>query len=261
MPTARAHRSFFAVATALLITLAVANSVSAAGWTRLKFIGPLGSRAIDLVEIIGGRLVAAYTNHNEYLIVRFSDDTGRTWAPAVRLGERQGEIYAVAGWGSSVDATWTSPDNQIKYVRSTDGGATFSAPVTLSLAGEIARRSDVARNGDTVAVVWMRESSFDDTATREFVVRESEDGGATFGEQIVLREIAPGASFLMPIVAVVGQTIFGRLWSEGEPARPAPVHRCRTELDAPDAHFAWLGRRRDDRDRWRQCLHRLREQG
>jgi hypothetical protein len=85
-------------------------------------------------------------NGNVKLYIAHSDDEGRTWSPAVQVsaansnvpqGFRETGQLAVASDGT-VDAFWTENADSTKYpslqvvATSTDGGNTFSAPITIA---------------------------------------------------------------------------------------------------------------------------------
>jgi hypothetical protein len=85
-------------------------------------------------------------NGNVKLYVAFSDDEGRTWSPAVQVsaannntaqGYRETGQMAVSSNGT-VEVFWTENADSTKYpslqvvATSTDGGQTFTAPITIA---------------------------------------------------------------------------------------------------------------------------------
>ena len=142
------------------------------------------------------------------LFVRRSLDGGRTWEadhiPVIQhatepgipfedkpyiaadnsAGPYAGNLYV--GW-----TRWTLADSQILFSRSTDGGATWSAPLEISAHRGLPRDDNGAAEGfsgavgphGTLYVVW---------ALRDHIVfRTSSDGGQTFSAERNILETAP----------------------------------------------------------------------
>lgn len=91
-------------------------------------------------------------------------------------GAHDGNVYLA--WTNFANSFATA---QIMFVRSTDGGLTWSAPLALSTAGpglgHQGAMPSVAPNGD-VYVVWL------DRATSQLLVRRSTDGGVAFANPV-----------------------------------------------------------------------------
>lgn len=132
---------------------------------------------------------------NKDVVVVRSEDGGQTWSdpanlsqddqhsaePAVAIGE--GVVHvAFENRGSET----TEADDRLAYVRSTDGGETFSDPVVLPEGAE--RRPALAVDG---AVVHLFGCSRSDPTRSQLYVYRSEDGGATFGPPAALTD-TPG---------------------------------------------------------------------
>jgi hypothetical protein len=139
-----------------------------------------------------------------------SSDGGQTWSEALLPGltvvsggpwQKASDPWVAFGpnnraYYSSLLFNQTSPDNAIGVNRSTDGGATWSAPVLLS------RTTSDFNDKDAIAVDMFPSSPFfgnvyaawdinvgggSDTAPQRMVVARSSDGGSTFQEPVVLR--------------------------------------------------------------------------
>jgi hypothetical protein len=205
MRAIRGHRSSLAVATALLMTLALSSTVTATGWTAPTPLGPWGTGSIELIELDGGQLVAGITSYRNIFVVRSSTDLGQTWGPPVRLAMRGGS-YAMAGGGHSVDVV-RGAGRVILYARSSDGGATFSRPTRLNSGTSAAAGVAVARDGDTVVVGWVQTLGEEETPGHSIVVRVSNDGGQTFGTNVTVDDAAPGNTLIQPTLHFVHDTL------------------------------------------------------
>jgi hypothetical protein len=134
-----------------------------------------------------GRCYLAYTlvgGREDDLAVQRSDDGGRTWSPPVTLHVPvTGAIPVTRPDGTLVIVFW-SPRTGMVAVRSTDGGVTLGAPVTIStLQARDARplrapplvAADVDGNGQ-VLVVWQDCRFRAGCAANDVVVSRSADG-------------------------------------------------------------------------------------
>src|SRR4051812_29302409 len=96
----------------------------------------------------------------QHVIVRRSTDTGRTWSAPVPVNTAaepigaDGDARPKLAFGSSdeIYVTWTRPLSKpytglIRFSRSTDGGKTFSAPVTVHVD-----RQEITHRFDSIAV-------------------------------------------------------------------------------------------------------------
>jgi hypothetical protein len=195
--THRAGR--MSVATAVFLSLVLAGGATAATWSSPTTFWSSGGDTwawpSGLVTLDSSTALALYqethpTNDASRVFVRRSTDGGVSWAPRVRLS-RSGSSYwsavpSMAAHGKDVDVAWTELNtstrkSQIRYTRSTDGGASFASSVALSPLGK-ASAAKVARGPDgRVAVLWHNE------AKNRTLIRVSTDGGASFAaRQVVL---------------------------------------------------------------------------
>jgi len=170
-----------------------------------------GYSRTGVIELADGRVAYALTEHhppsNRFTYVVFSGDGGRTWRPPVVIcddadrvfGEPDlaevapGELYCVLRCGARTF---------LHGCRSTDGGATWSAPEPTSmdgLPGHLLNLSD----GRLVCTYGRRKAPFGIRAAL------SEDGGRTWqtGEEVVIRDDLPNGDLGYPTTI------------EGEPGR------------------------------------------
>ena len=157
-----------------------------------------------------GRLWLARVE-NQQLWVSRSDDGGRRFSPPVAVSSRPEDIAADAenrpkiavARDGTVLLTWSQSlprkyAGNIRFARSTDGGRSFSAPITLNDDGGIGshRFESLAIDGaGRVAVVWLdgrdrdaareKKSAF---AGSSVYVAESADNGAHFNANRKLTE-------------------------------------------------------------------------
>lgn len=139
-----------------------------------------------------------------------SIDQGETFTnPLVISGEStiafDPEIAVDSGDG--INVVWqdeASGVSAIMFARSTDGGATFSAPKRVSTGeGRAVEAHIVADSKDRLNVVWVDESS----GTAQAYYSRSTDKGETFSEPINVSQ-APRANIHKPVAAVFGDTVY-----------------------------------------------------
>lgn len=151
------------------------------------------------VAVEGPLVVVTYEiaidDFNKDVVVQRSGDGGETWSTAANLSDddqHSAEPAAAIGDGiihvafESRGSEATEADDRLAYVRSTDGGVTFSEPVVLPEGAE--RRPALAVNGATVHLFGCSRS---DPARSQLYVYRSDDGGATFGPAVALTD-TPG---------------------------------------------------------------------
>jgi hypothetical protein len=156
--------------TCLLLLPALTTAGPAPWGTHISLTSSGRGVARDLVVLGQSTAIVAFQQGGA-IWVRRSADSGITWDPATRIA-RSGEIPAIAGYGRHVDVAWLH-GGVVRYATSTNGGASFGAPVALS--DPVADDVSVARAGARVVIVWRADWD-------EVVARTSEDGGATFGD-------------------------------------------------------------------------------
>lgn len=175
------------------------------------------------------------------IVVARSDDRGATWRAPVRV-HADGWVYdgcPHAGPALAVDADgalhatwWTGKEGRagVWYAKSTDGGASFGAPVAMGVADASRPAHAQLAVGDSgrVVVAW-------DDGTRavpRVLVRASRDGGATFGEAVAASDSAAAAQF--PVLGLHARTVT-LVWAEQAAAVAARAAKARPDMKDPKA--------------------------
>jgi hypothetical protein len=153
-----------------------------------------------------GRLwaVSKETAHDgQYVVLQTSDDLGKTWSAPRRVQQQpepvsaEGENRPKIGFGRNgeIYITYTKPlskpyTGEIRLARSTDGGETFSPPITVHANHDvITHRFDslIVDPDGRLYVAWIDKRDMHAAAAREQPYRGaalyyavSEDGGVSF---------------------------------------------------------------------------------
>ncbi|MFO0980639.1 MAG: sialidase family protein [Planctomycetota bacterium] len=111
--------------------------------------------------------------------------------------------------------SWTSKapaygDQPIFFSRSTDGGASFSTPISISVPGDVNHDSEpaVGPNGE-VYVTWQRSPIYSPLDPGAILVAKSVDGGAHFAAPVLVSAVS--------FVGFVGSTFFSNILAGQEP--------------------------------------------
>jgi hypothetical protein len=173
-----------------------------------------------------GRVYVAWdeviTNQGQPVVMAWSDDGGASFSPPVVIRQGNGiGVVPVVGPGGVLHAVWLNFINlrsqTLVAARSTDGGATWSAPVTISdlrVSGVPGARTAEGipavgidpRNG-TLYVAWQ-----DDRFTPgvdHVVLSRSTDGGDTWSAPLSVSDGPGEAPDFTPAVAVTPEGLVG----------------------------------------------------
>lgn len=152
------------------------------------------------IFILWQEILFAGGSHGGDIVFARSTDGGRTFSSPRNLSHsvggdgkgrinkdvwHNGSLDLVAGRDGALYAAWTEYDGQLWFVRSTDGGATFSRPQHLASGGNAkpVRAPSLALGpGKRIYLAWT--TGEDDAA--DIHLMRSEDGGASFGEPHVV---------------------------------------------------------------------------
>ena len=192
----------------------------------------------DVVKLPDGRLMMGYRHATDHVSIdgdariRYSSNNGSTWTAPVTVRSHTVEGWDVRACGLAVmpDGTvWMSyfiSDGTlypaVKVMKSTDGGVTWSAPVTVtsSFTTVCSVPSKVVRALDGTLLLPIYGNTTGSELWTSAVVR-STDGGATWGGQVTIAAQSGPASFneteivLMPdgtLVALIREESSGRIF-------------------------------------------------
>jgi hypothetical protein len=158
-----------------------------------------------------GRLWVAFVE-GDAVYAASSTDRGKTFAPAVRVTREPEKIDAngearpkIAADASGLYVSWTRKgrtaySGDVRFARSTDGGRTFSAPVTVNDDGvPTGHRFDAISLGarGEVLLAWVDKRDLDAAKARgaaydgaAVYYAKSLDGGKTFARNVKLKDNA-----------------------------------------------------------------------
>ncbi|QDV07675.1 BNR/Asp-box repeat protein [Planctomycetes bacterium Poly30] len=127
---------------------------------------------------------------NEEVFYTRSTDAGLTWSTPIIVSPATGtddvDEPKVAADGSLVIVTWVDVNNNLAVARSTDGGATFSAPFIAEsdVTGDV-DEPQLEVKGSTVLITYNENDASTPGGEGVHVV-VSNDGGATFRPEVTL---------------------------------------------------------------------------
>ncbi|MCR2824306.1 cell wall-binding repeat-containing protein [Microbacterium sp. zg.Y909] len=162
-----------------------------------------------------GRVMAVWGTWDGFynrLQVATSTDGGATWGVPVDLptGDADDPRVAVTDEGTFV-VSWTrivAPDGyQVQISTSNDGGASWAAPVSLSMAGKPAYDAQIAVTATgSISAVWARNNGF-----RPIIQSStSHDDGATWTAPVDISE--PSVYAVVPMLAAHGGETMTAVW-------------------------------------------------
>ena len=170
----------------------------------------------------GNGVVAMTFGSGEAIWLARSQDDGKTFGapakvaelPKMLLGRHRGPRVAIAGSSMVVSAISSDPGNLMAW-RSTDGGRTWSQPVTVNDVPKAAREGLHAMVGDAagnLAAVWLDDRI--GPKGKRLWGAFSSDGGATWGKNVMLYESPSGTicECCHPSLASTGNGEFVAMW-------------------------------------------------
>ncbi len=173
------------------------------------------------------------------ILVTRSSDNGATWSSPALLNTNgmadsgtdirpmvatNGTGMWIAVWNSDENIGGSGGDNDVFYARSTNNGATWSAPALLNTNGTVDGGSDemvrvaADANGNWVAT-WLSSSSFAGNGNEfDVAVSRSTDNGATWSPPAVLNSngLVDGATETRVDVVTDGNGMWIALWASDE---------------------------------------------
>jgi Neuraminidase (sialidase) len=148
-----------------------------------------------------------YTPANVEIFFSKSTDGGVTWSAPVNVSNNDGGSYgpAIVADAGTIHVAWwdNTPGNaEIFYSNSTDGGATWSAPVNVSNNSVGSVGPTIAVDSGTIHLAWG-----DDTpGNPEIFYSNSTDGGTTWSAAVNVSNNI-GASYV-PLIAVYAGNVY-----------------------------------------------------
>lgn len=204
-----------------------------------------------------------------------STDDGLTWGADTRLSNATGlsEFPSIVTSGPDLHVFWADGRHgpeEIYYIRSTDGGASWGAEIRLTNDASYAGYPSAATTGTMVQVAW----EDDRDGNLEIYHKSSVDGGANWGPDVRLTNSTgnsenPSISIAASLVQLVwnddrdgnNETYYKRSTdgglSWGSDTRltndPANGNLSTISSDGQETHVVWY----DERDGNREIYHRL----
>lgn len=160
--------------------------------------GLLGPNSVGVQNAFGSDALpgSAFTMY-QYPVDLFAADSA--------LDAGAGAQLATANDGAAIQAVWVE-GGALLHRRSTDAGATWSTPQTLS-SGETPTEAQLSLRGNELVVVWIGDGT-------NILTRSSANGGVTFDPVATLNPTAAGASSSRPRLARAGSRVYCA-WLQG----------------------------------------------
>ena len=170
-------------------TVNVSRSPDTFSWLPRIALAPGDARKIF---ILWQEIIFSGGSHGGEMLFAYSEDGGSTFSTPRNLsnsvgGDGKGRINPELWHNGSYDlvvaedgalyAAWTEYEGPLWFVRSTDGGRTFSSPLRI-LEPKPARGPTLAARNGAVYLAW----TVGDDTSADIRVARSGDGGATFSQ-------------------------------------------------------------------------------
>jgi hypothetical protein len=194
-----------------------------------------GDSWVPTIAVDSGTIYLAWTDFtpgNWEVFYSNSTDGGATWSAPVNVSENAGTSFrpSMALDSGAIRLAWfdDAPGNaEIFYSNSTDGGATWSAPVNVSNTAAASNNPSIAVAAGAIHIVWA-----DDTpGSREIFYSNSVDGGATWSTPINLSNNPSWSAD--PVMAVNSSAIHVAWWDD------APGTGDIFHLNSTDGGVTW----------------------
>jgi hypothetical protein len=200
-----------------------------------------------IIRLQDSRLLCAYS-HGPQIRIRTSADNGRTWDPETTVthyahgNATNAEAIQLRDSTILVGINGRPNDKKtpftIQCARSTDGGVTWSEPVTVHTAGTTFETgcwepSFLELPDGTVQIYFANEGAFPKSHEQEIAMASSTDGGVTWGDPKRITFRARHRDGMpVPLLLQDGKTIVLAIEDNGLLGSFKPV-LCRTEASAP----------------------------
>jgi|GEM_PF-6922710 len=185
-----------------------------ATWSAAATLSASGDNAFAPQLVTDGTTVTAIwyrlNGVNARVQAAYSTDGGVSWSSPVANVSQEGGFTLYEGTpqlvtdGTIITAVWAFNDGSnfvIQTSSSTDGGATWSAPVRLSDAGQNSEHPQLVTDGTTITAVWSRNFG----VANRIQVSSSTDGGVSWG---AVKTLSPtNESAKDPLLVTDGTTL------------------------------------------------------
>lgn len=169
-----------------------------------------GTSGNPSIAVTGNVVHAVWYNNdgagNVEIYYKRSTDGGTSWEPDFRLTDCPANSYtpSIAVAGDNVHVAWHDSrdgNEEIYYIRSTDGGTSWGADTRLSFGAESSCFAAIAVYGNYIHIAWQdyRHGNW------EIYYDRSTDGGTTWGGDTRLTN--NGAHSFAPSIAVAGTNV------------------------------------------------------
>jgi hypothetical protein len=183
------------------------------------------------IAISGNNVYVVWHDHESInaidIFYRRSTDGGTSFEATENLSNSPevSERPAIAAIGDSVYVVWqedTLTDRDIFFVRSIDGGSTFSIPADLSENDGFSQNPSISTTENIVHVVWEDNTS----GTSEILYTRSLDGGLNFNPAESISLNTAGA--FVPAIATLENNVYV-VWSDDTPGNIGIIFRSSSD--------------------------------
>lgn len=192
-------------------------------WAQKVYVvdGTLGYNCWPMIQPVGKRLVCIYTIGKEHnpgekgraAYAKYSDNGGRTWSDKILIDKD--DSYGTSSIGKGVDKDGNAlfwirrmgADPRMALYRTTDG-KTFELISTPSLSPNPMQITDIFHTPEGLVCLWFSDDYDPKPANKSWGALVSKDGGKTWEQRIMEKDLKIGDWPTEPSVAVYGD---GRL--------------------------------------------------
>jgi hypothetical protein len=205
--------SLFVILTLLVLSINFRSveAISSGFSNPLNISGNNGDSILPQMAVSGNNVFIVWNDNStgKYgIFVTKSTDSGMTFGTPVdvsrNIGSSSSPQFAVSG--NDVYVVWqakTTGKYQIIFAKSTDGGATFSAPVNISANQGDSSYPKIIAHGNDIYVAWSFTVTNKDY---DVLFTKSTDGGATFSTPVNISNNSGDSG--LPQMAVSGNNVY-----------------------------------------------------
>jgi len=151
-----------------------------------------------------------------------SVDNGKTFSLPINLSNNDNEKSKITRdtqilvSGNNIFVVWynTSDDKGVFFIKSSNGGETFSLPIKMNNQAGLALYPQIVAYDQNIYVIWT-QYDMNSSEESDIFFRKSNDGGATFGsiENLSKNNLRSVLSVLGPQIAVTQDSVY-TMWSD-----------------------------------------------